>query len=976
VPPFRLTALLAAPRRLLRVCVLALAWATAPAQALDQVTIQLKWSHQFQFAGFYAAQAKGYYKEAGLEVNLLELPRDVNPADPVLNGNAQYGVHNTKLLVERAHGKPVVVLATLFQHSPAVLLVRHDERAHPVPLKDGVLMFYPDNIEIPAFLRRIHAEPYRRVDPSNNPEDLVNGRVDAMASYVTDNPFKLEREHVGFSTISPRSAGIDFYGDLLYTTEAELSAHPRRAAAVREATLRGFVYAMAHPDEIADLIRARYPQRATRAELMYEAEHMAPLMELEVVEPGYINPARWRAIADQYVAFGQVPANMSLEGFLYRPPSRDLSTVYAILAAASALLLVVGGVAWRFARLTASLRAERAALRETEERLSGTENLWGLALENAGEGMWHWDRGSGRLTLSARYKELLGYGPNEFEIDYNEWTRHLHPDDRPQFEHDLADFLRRSEPGDNRGFALEFRLRCKDGRYKWMMGRGLVIARDGKRRPARLAGGLADISARKEAEEARVRAVLEASPEAMLVIDAGGRIRNANQLCASSFGYGLEELDGMQAARLAPGVQAAQEANHVLSAYRKDGTRFWAHVVVDAIRDEAGQLLGFAKITRDITEKRRAAEELEQAREALFQSQKLEAIGQLTGGIAHDFNNLLAVVSSGLDVIGAQGGQVDRRVVDSMRRAIERGSSLTQQLLSFARQQPLSPQPHRLNQLIAGFESVLRRATTKDIALEIELQATQDAVLVDEARFEASLLNLVVNARDAMPDGGLIRICTADAELGARAVGALPAGRYVRVSVRDNGSGMSAATRARAFEPFYTTKPVGKGTGLGLSQVQGFIAQSGGEVTLDSETGRGTAIHLFLPLQEAAPAVAARRDDGEKVLIVEDEPDLMHLASELFRSMGYDVYSAANGEDALQVLERTPGIDVLFSDVVMPGMSGVELARLARQRYPATRVVLASGYPIPALRAQQSDIDEFPYVSKPYRLSEILKRLR
>jgi len=409
---------------------------------------------------------------------------------------------------------------------------------------------------------------------------------------------------------------------------------------------------------------------------------------------------------------------------------------------------------------------------------------------------------------------------------------------------------------------------------------------------------------------------------------------------------------------------------------RKDGTRFWAHVVVDAIRDEAGQLLGFAKITRDITEKRRAAEELEQAREALFQSQKLEAIGQLTGGIAHDFNNLLAVVSSGLDVIGAQGGQVDRRVVDSMRRAIERGSSLTQQLLSFARQQPLSPQPHRLNQLIAGFESVLRRATTKDIALEIELQATQDAVLVDEARFEASLLNLVVNARDAMPDGGLIRICTADAELGARAVGALPAGRYVRVSVRDNGSGMSAATRARAFEPFYTTKPVGKGTGLGLSQVQGFIAQSGGEVTLDSETGRGTAIHLFLPLQEAAPAVAARRDDGEKVLIVEDEPDLMHLASELFRSMGYDVYSAANGEDALQVLERTPGIDVLFSDVVMPGMSGVELARLARQRYPATRVVLASGYPIPALRAQQSDIDEFPYVSKPYRLSEILKRLR
>ncbi|HZX26082.1 MAG TPA: PAS domain S-box protein, partial [Telluria sp.] len=328
------------------------------------------------------------------------------------------------------------------------------------------------------------------------------------------------------------------------------------------------------------------------------------------------------------------------------------------------------------------------------------------------------------------------------------------------------------------------------------------------------------------ASEQRFRILVQGVTDyAIYMLSPTGTVTNWNAGAERIKGYGASEIVGKDFSLFyTPEDRLAGKPKRTLATavrdgrcesegwrVRKDGTRFWAHVVVDAIRDDTGQLLGFAKVTRDITEKRRAAEELEQAREALFQSQKLEAIGQLTGGIAHDFNNLLAVISSGLDVIGAQGGQVDRRVVDSMRRAIERGSSLNQQLLSFARQQPLSPQLQRLNGLIAGFESVLRRATSNDIALEIDLAAEQDAVLVDEARFEASLLNLVVNARDAMPEGGLIRVSTANTDLRAREVGALAAGRYVRVSVRDNGCGMGPETRTRAFEPFYTTKPVGKG---------------------------------------------------------------------------------------------------------------------------------------------------------------------
>ncbi|MCC6072629.1 PAS domain S-box protein [Massilia sp. GCM10020059] len=409
---------------------------------------------------------------------------------------------------------------------------------------------------------------------------------------------------------------------------------------------------------------------------------------------------------------------------------------------------------------------------------------------------------------------------------------------------------------------------------------------------------------------------------------------------------------------------------------RKDGSRFWAHVVVDPIRDDSGTLLGFAKITRDVTEQREAAQSLEQTRAALFQSQKMEAIGQLTGGIAHDFNNLLSVVASGLEIIKAQGGGgVDRRVIDSMNRAIERGASLTQQLLAFARQQPLAPEIHNINKLIEGFESVLRRAVDSSVDFQCRLAAGLPNACIDEARFETAILNLVVNARDAMPDGGRLLLETRAVTLDSH--NSLAPGDYVEVIVIDSGMGMPPDVAARVFEPFFTTKPVGKGTGLGLAQVHGFLVQSGGDITVESTPGKGTTFRILLPasagLEGKAPAAGSGR---EKVLVVEDEEDLALLAATLFESLGYEVLIANNGKDALSMLERNPDVDVVFSDVMMPHMSGIELARIVRRAYPAARIVLASGYPVPALLEQQGDIDEFPFVSKPYRLPEIIKRLR
>jgi PAS domain S-box-containing protein len=412
---------------------------------------------------------------------------------------------------------------------------------------------------------------------------------------------------------------------------------------------------------------------------------------------------------------------------------------------------------------------------------------------------------------------------------------------------------------------------------------------------------------------------------------------------------------------------------------RKDGSRFWANVVIDPILDPNGELMGFAKITRDITERRVAAEQLERAREALFQSQKLEAIGKLTGGIAHDFNNLLSVIMNGLELLRmSKDPAMIAKSVDTMSRAAQRGASLTQQLLAFARQQPLRQESHDLARVIRSFEAVLRRALPEDMHMYLQVHADLPNAMIDPTQFESGLLNLVVNARDAMGDGGEVLIDLDAVALAENEVERLPAGRYVRVMVKDNGAGMPKDTILRAVEPFFTTKEVGKGTGLGLSQVYGMVQQCQGALTIDSEVGAGTAVAMYFP---AVAREADGGDDGtlasaEKVLLVDDQIDVLETAISLFSHLGYEVLSADNATQALETLRQHPDIGILFSDVVMPGMNGVELGKAARAAFPDLKIVLASGYVKAALRDQMPDIGNFELIAKPYRLSDLIRVLK
>jgi len=405
---------------------------------------------------------------------------------------------------------------------------------------------------------------------------------------------------------------------------------------------------------------------------------------------------------------------------------------------------------------------------------------------------------------------------------------------------------------------------------------------------------------------------------------------------------------------------------------RKDGTFFWASVVIDPIRQD-GKLVGFAKITRDITERREAQLKLEQMQQQLAESQKLDALGQLTGGVAHDFNNLLMIISGSLHALKKGIGDDPRcaRAISAIEAATQRGASLTSQLLTFARRQSVNPQAIDVAERIDAVREVLDTGVGSAITLQFDIDRNVWPVMVDVAEFETALVNLVINARDAMPAGGSITVAAHNHTLREEA----NAGKYVAISVEDTGAGIAPDVVGKIFDPFFTTKPIGKGTGLGLSQVHGFAHQAGGRVKVSSELGKGTTITMLLPRRVGAtPAEntnAVETGGSGTVLLVEDNPDVANVSASLLEQLGYAVRRVDNAEAALREIERG-GIDLVFSDVVMPGkMDGLSLARHLKAIRPHLPILLASGYSDAAVNVH----GDFPILRKPYEIHQLSRAI-
>ncbi len=468
----------------------------------------------------------------------------------------------------------------------------------------------------------------------------------------------------------------------------------------------------------------------------------------------------------------------------------------------------------------------------------------------------------------------------------------------------------------------------------------------------------------------------------------------ANQAFQELTGYEQDEVIGRncrflqgvhtdrdKVAELRLAIQEHRAHSVELLNYKRDGTPFWNGVYTAPVHDKTGKLLYFFASQLDVT-RRRTSEQ------AFRQAQKMESIGQLTAGLAHDFNNLLQVVAGNLELLQARLAD-DRllRYVDNATAAAERGAKLTRQLLAFARKTRLDPRATDINILVNDFNEMLESTAGSRIDLQVNLRRKLPKIHVDPVHLEMALLNVMINARDAMPKGGVVTVATSAVQLEGNG---LPGGRYVALSITDQGEGMASHVLERATEPFFTTKPTGKGTGLGLPMAQGFVQQSLGRLEIDSEVGRGTTVRMLFPALEEGqePPIASSKQEPEPeplpdetvatILVVEDSEDVLALAREHLKASGYHILVARSGDEALELLDSRGalGIDLLFTDLVMPGgMNGLALAEQVRRRLPAAAVLLTTGYN-EDLVADGPSVPAMDVLGKPYRRTELADRVR
>jgi PAS domain S-box-containing protein len=474
---------------------------------------------------------------------------------------------------------------------------------------------------------------------------------------------------------------------------------------------------------------------------------------------------------------------------------------------------------------------------------------------------------------------------------------------------------------------------------------------------------------------------------AIFMLDPNGRVTSWNAGAERIKGYAPEEIIGQHFSRFYTtedfdsGVpKRALETARATGRYeaegwrvRKDGTRFWASVVLDAIHDDSGKLVGFAKITRDMTEKREAQLRLEESREQLFRAQKMEALGQLTGGLAHDFNNLLTAILGAceLAVRNLDDPEKVKRMLDGVRGSAQRGANLTKQLLAFARAQPLEIRQIDLKQFFSDVTTLIRPSLRTDIEVITEISDQLWPIDADAGALELAILNLAFNARDAMKEGGTLKVSAHNVVLAGEPEGLK--GEHVALKVTDTGTGMSPEVMERVFEPFFTTKSFGEGTGLGLSQVFGFAKQIGGAATVESRQGEGATFTLYLPASRSASAAATKLNGSAlgRVLVVEDDTLVAELAAGMLSELGFECTVAHSAKEALERLAGGEKPKLIFSDIVMPGgISGIELARKVRDRFPELPVLLTTGYSEQAGRAHG-----FPVLQKPYEMDALASAL-
>lgn len=837
--------------------------------SLQTIDMQLRWKHQFQFAGYYAAIEKGYYRQEGLEVRLHEGAPEKTPVKEVLEGRAQYGEANSELLYERLKGKPLVALAAIFQHSPSVLLARADANIFsPQDLIGKRIMLMNEKVDADfhAMLLNegIRPETIEIIPSSFDINDLATGKVAAFNSYLTNEPYFLKQMGIEFNIISPKKYGIDYYSDILFTSEREATRNPSRVKAFRRATLRGWQYAMANQDEIIELLISKYNVKKTREHLQFEAEAMRPLILPDLIEIGHMNPGRWKHMADTFVKAGMIDQHYSLEGFIFGgDPVKEVTRLRR-------LVLVVSVITVLLILVTVSLFAIQ-------------RRLW---LEN---------------------------------------------EQRRKTEEDLRE------------------------------------------------------------SQQQLRLQFDNMPSGCIVIDTSGVITSWNPAANEIFGYSAEEALGrdINSLIMPPESFFDMEAIHhtvvkgdfsvsIISRNRtKDNRLISCEWTNTAFRDKNGDISGMISMVQDMSIR------LEHERERL-KIEKLESIGVLAGGIAHDFNNILTGIMGNISLARAYMDESHKafKPLADAEKASFRAGELARQLLSFAKGGSPVKKVVSIRDLLDESLSLMLRGSNVKGAVETDNPLY--AVDADEGQISQVFNNIIINAIHAMPEGGVLTVSVANKLLPDFNSLALPGGNYVRITFKDAGCGISEADQIRIFDPYFTTKS--EGSGLGLASAQSIVNRHGGNISVDSEPGKGSAFTIYLP--SLGKYHTKQEDGGEMpesvihkgghILVMDDEEMIRELAAEMLKFLGYEVTTCINGEEALEYYanSRKDGMPykAVIMDLTIPGgMGGKEAARRILEIDPQAKLIVSSGYSGDTIISDYTDFGFSAAVAKPYRVTELGK---
>ncbi|MCA1443791.1 PAS domain S-box protein [Ensifer sp. IC4062] len=641
----------------------------------------------------------------------------------------------------------------------------------------------------------------------------------------------------------------------------------------------------------------------------------------------------------------------------------------------------------RSARLIMALDVTKRLVAEQKSREG--EELFRAVASVTADVIWDWNVSTDAIWWSDGLKTVFGHSPEESRRNLEFWKTHVHPDDRERVLRTTQTAMDRRQ----QTWKDDYRFLRSDGSTAHVEDSGYIIY-DHQGNPVRFVGGMTDISARKEAEDKLTQqaALLDLARDAIIVHDIDQRVLFWNKGAERIYGWTAEEAAGRSLRELLYGddynsnlrayvaaVVTTGEWSGEIAQRRRDGSCITVDARCSLMRDVDGSPRSILSINSDITARLAVEEQLRQA-------QKLEAIGQLTGGLAHDFNNLLTVILGNAEVLVDRLSDDEnlRRLAEMSWAAAQRGAELVHRLLAFARRQALEPQVVDLNSLLNGLDALLRRTISQDIEIEFLQPADLWKALVDPAQLETAILNLCINARDAMPCGGRLTIETANISLDEHFAdwnADAASGQYVVMTISDTGTGMEPHVLARAFEPFFTTKEAGKGSGLGLSMVFGFAKQSNGHVKIHSQPGEGTTIKMYLPRaaqadkeKTSSPSRSKLPRGSETILLVDDNELVRTYAATQLASLGYKLVPASNGQEALDTLRKITEIDLLFTDVVMPGrLSGLHLAEEARIIRPNLPILFTSGY---ADNAQGDLGFGIHFLRKPYRPSELAVKVR